>query len=494
MKKKFYITTSIAYVNAPPHIGYALELIQADVCARYRREIIGDSVFFATGTDEHGVKIVRRAEELSIAPQKLVDENSKKFKELKNVLNLSWDVFVRTSDTRRHWPIAKKLWETLYAQGDLYRKIYEGMYCVGHEAFVTEKDLLGGMCAIHKTKPEVLKEENWFFRLSKYAKKIERILEKNTVRIIPESRKHEMLSFIKNGLEDVSFSRPRKDLSWGIPVPNDPTQTMYVWADALSNYISALSWNEKSLKLKNKNLKLGETWPPDMHVIGKDILRFHSLIWLGMLLSAKIKLPKSIFVHGFITVGGEKMSKSLGNVIDPFELVKKYRADPVRYYLLREIPSAEDGDFTIEKFEVRYNGDLANGLGNLVSRVATLGEKITPFSYDSRAVEGILKKEVKIREKAYKMQMKEIRLNEALGEVWQIIGCADRYINEKKPWKINNRKELERVIANTSFLIYAIARLLMPFLPETARDILEQFTFKKGKLYIKKSGNMFPRL
>src|SRR3989344_53768 len=327
MPKKFYITTSIAYVNAPPHIGFALESVQADVLARWHRQQ-GEEVFFVSGTDEHGAKIVRAAEAAGKAPQELVDANAQEFKNLKKTLNLSWDGFIRASDQKTHWPVAQELWRRLEASGDLYKKRYSGRYCVGHEAFITQKDLKDGRCDLHKKEPETIEEENWFFKLSNYTKEIESRIRNNELRIVPESRKNEILALLEEGLEDVSFSRPRKDLDWGVPVPEDDTQTMYVWADALSNYISGYG-----------GIKAWEEHPADVHCIGKDILRFHGAIWPAMLLSANLPLPKNIFVHGFITVDGEKMSKSVGNVIDPFELVKRYGTDAVRYYLLREIPS-----------------------------------------------------------------------------------------------------------------------------------------------------------
>ncbi|MEK7071762.1 MAG: methionine--tRNA ligase, partial [Patescibacteria group bacterium] len=357
MKSKFYITTSIAYTNAPPHIGFALETIQADVLARYRR-VSGDGVFFLTGTDEHGAKIAKAAEKFGKNPQEFTDEISAKFQELTKGLNLSNDDFIRTTDQSRHWPTVKDIWLKLKENNDIYKKNYKGLYCLGCEAFITQKDLIDGKCKIHLKEPEAIDEENYFFRLSKYSSKIEELIKKDEVKIIPQEKKNEMLNFVRQGLEDISFSRPSKDLKWGIPVPDDDSQTIYVWADALVNYLLPKKY-----------------WPADIHCLGKDILRFHATIWLGMLLSSKLPLPKSIFVHGFITSNGQKMSKSLGNVVDPFELIRKYGADAVRYFLLREIPPTEDGDYTRQKFEARYNSDLASGLGNLVARVITLGAK-----------------------------------------------------------------------------------------------------------------------
>ena len=487
-KGKFYITTSIAYVNAPPHVGFALESIQADVLARYHL-IKGYDVFFLTGTDEHGVKIARAAEAEGKEPKKFVDENAEKFRALKEVLNLSWNDFIRTSDQKRHWPGAQKLWIKLYDAGDLYKKNYRGLYCVGHEAFVTEKDLVNGKCVDHEREPEIIEEENWFFRLSKYSKEIESRIKNQELRVFPETRANEILSLIKGGLEDVSFSRPRKDLSWGIPVPNDSEHTMYVWCDALANYITALGYGQE------ENYKFSKWWPADLHVIGKDILRFHVAIWPGMLLAAGLSLPKAIFVHGFITVGGQKMAKSIGNVIDPSELTQKYGIDPVRYYLLREIPSGEDGDFSYKKFEDRYNGDLANGLGNLVARVAALGEKISPINFHfGRDIDATAKKETENVFGAYEKCLEEIKLNEALASIWTLISFGDKYINDKRPWEISDKEELRKIIASAGYLIGTITNLLNPFLPETSDKIREQISFEDSIIKIKKGGNLFPRI
>ncbi len=474
-KKKFYITTSIAYTNLAPHIGFALEVIQADVLARYHH-LLGENVFFLTGTDEHGAKVAKAARKEGKSPKEFVDKIAFKFRELKKVLNLSNNDFIRTTDQKRHWPAVKKIWLKLKENGDIYKKKYKGLYCVGCEAFITKKDLIEGKCIHHQKEPEAVEEENYFFRLSKYSKKIEKAIEKDEIKIIPESRKKEMLNFIKQGLEDISFSRPRKDLKWGIPVPDDESQTIYVWCDALVNYISALGYTKNSIKFK-------KYWPADIHCIGKDILKFHGGIWPGILLSLELPLPKIIFVHGFITVAGKKMSKSLGNVIDPFELVKKYGTDTVRYFLLREIPATQDGDFTYEKFEERYNSDLAKGLGNLTARVITLAKKFK-ISAKNKQNPGI-KKEIENTWKKYKKALDEFKFNEALFSIWDLISFCDKYIEKEKPWQ--ESKTQKEVISDLLFAVGEIAELLKPFLPETSGKIFSQFKTRKSK-------PLFPRL
>lgn len=474
MKKKFYITTSIAYTNASPHIGFALELIQADVIARYRR-ILGEDVFFLTGTDEHGRKVAEAAEKAKKSPQEFTNKISSQFKDLTKILNISNDDFIRTTDKKRHWPSVRKVWLRLKEKGDIYKKKYQGLYCVGCEAFITKKDLIDGKCRTHLRFPELLKEENYFFRLSKYSKKIEEVLKRSKIEIIPATRKNEMLIFTKQGLHDVSFSRPRKDLSWGIKVPGDETHTIYVWADALTNYISLIDYT----------LKLKKYWPADLHCVGKDIFKFHALIWPGMLLSLGLALPKAILVHGFITVSGQKMSKSLGNVVDPFELVKQYGIDTVRYFLLREIPATEDGDFTYEKFEKRYNSDLAGGLGNLVARVVVLAQKVKIQKSKIEIQNTKLKKEVEKTWKNYRKALDEFRFNEALVAIWDLISSCDRYVEKEQPWK--ESKKQKEVIGNLLSVIGQIAEMLKPFLPETSEKIFKRLKTKKAK-------QLFPRL
>jgi len=469
-KKKFYITTSIAYTNAPPHLGFALETVQADVIARYHR-LLGEDVFFLTGTDEHGQKIVKAAEEAGKDPKKFTDEISRKFKQLANSLNISNTEFIRTTDRKKHWPTVQKIWLELKKKGDIYKKNYKGLYCSGCEAFITKKDLVNGKCAVHQREPEIIEEENYFFRLSRYSKQIKKILEKNEIKIIPETRKNEMLSFAKQGLEDISFSRPRKDLKWGIPVPDDNSQTIYVWADALTNYLSGAPGR----------------WPADIHFIGKDIQKFHCLIWPGMLLSLGLPLPRKIFVHGFINVQGQKMSKSLGNIVDPFELIEKYGVDSVRYFLLREIPPTEDGDFTREKFEGRYNADLSRGLGNLVARVVKMAQ-ISNFQFPNSNKFSNSKFQTKInktREECHR-SLNELRFNEALAAAWELISFCDRYIEKEKPWQ--ESKKQKEIIGNLLFALKEIAELLQPFLPESSDRIKKQI--KTGR----SSEPLFPRI
>ena len=470
---KFYVTTAIDYVNGPPHIGHAIQKVWADVIARFYRQK-GFNAWFLTGTDEHGASVVRAAEKLNKTPKELADENAVKFKGLREILNLSWDDFIRTSDKKRHWPGAELMWRKLVESGNIYKKHYRGLYCVGHEAFVTAKDLIGGKCTLHGTEPEIIDEENYFFRLSKYSKEIESRIKNNKPKVMPNSRRNEILSFIKNGLEDVSFSRPAKDISWGIPVPNDPSHTMYVWCDALTNYLSAIGYG------RNDSWK--KWWPCDLHILGKDNLRFHAAIWPSMLLSAGLSLPRALFVHSFINVNGQKMSKTIGNIISPYDLVKKYGTDAVRYYFLREISSYEDGDFTYEKFEERYNADLAKGLGNLVSRILTLAQKS-----DVKEVKSF-KSEIKTTEKNIEKAMSEFKFNDALVAIWQLVALGDKYVDGKKPWALSSdSEEFKKTVGSLLFLISEIGKLLKPFLPGTSEKIAE---FAENK----KSGTLFPRL
>ena len=495
--KKFYITTSIPYANSAPHIGHILDPLIADVLSRHHR-VKGNEVRFLVGTDEHGAKIVRKAEEVGKTPQQLVNENSANFREMHKLLNIKWDDFTRTSDQKRHWPGAQKMWKELNEAGDIYWKKYRGLYCVGHEAFITEKDLVNGKCQDHQKEPEVVNEENWFFRRSKYSKQIEDAIVSDKMKITPESRKNEILSFIHGGLEDISISRPQRDIPWGVPIPGDPTQLIYVWMEALTSYISSLGYGQEDEQSKEL---LSKWWPADAQIVGKDNLRFHAAIFPGMLLSAGLELPKEIFIHGFVNVNGQKISKTVGNVIAPRTIVDKYGVDPVRYFFLREFPSQEDGDFSYKKLEERYNGDLANGLGNLIQRVAALIESKMDgeLIYNKANSKGLI-----ANGGNYEKAISEFRLHDALGEIWKRIADANKYINDRKPW-IEVEESPERFLETMTMLMSAIHHitwLLQPFLPETSDKIAQIFgddlsnkeVPDKYHFLVKKGQPLFPRI
>ncbi len=473
---KFYITTSIAYANASPHIGFALELVQADVLARYNR-LKKKETYFLTGTDEHGLKIAQKAEEEGENPQDYVDGIAKKYQSLTEKLNISNDDFIRTTDKKRHWPSAQTLWKRIDENNDFYKKKYTGYYCVGCEAFLTDKDLEKGDCPHHQKAPEKVEEENYFFKLSEYEEEIKKLILEDELKIIPESKKNEILSFLNEGLEDISVSRSEEKLEWGIPVPGDDEQRMYVWVDALSNYISALGYHKKEENYK-------KFWPAAVHCIGKDILRFHSVIWIGLLLSAGVEIPKNILVHGFITSEGKKMSKSIGNVIDPFEVIDELGCDPVRYYLLAEIPPTGDGDFTMKKFKGKYNSDLADGLGNLLSRsIGLASKKNIDFDKNKKPGGKIIKKITKTKKEVDGL-MNDYQFKKALDKIWELIHFMDKYIEEKKPWE--ESWEQKKVIFEMLYACYHLHELLLPFLPETAMRIKEQVEKGEKEILFKK--------
>ncbi len=505
---KFYLTTAIDYINGPPHIGHAIQKVWADIIARHRR-LEGDEVFFLTGTDEHGINIERKAEELGKDPLKLADENSQKFRDMKRALNLSWDDFIRTTDRERHWTGAVMLWKKLAESGDIYKGRYRGLYCAGHEAFITQKDLVDSKCELHGKEPEEIDEENYFFKLLKYTEPIKKAIESGEFKIIPESRKNEILALIEEGLEDVSFSRPTKDVSWGIPVPDDSSQTMYVWCDALTNYISAIGYGQ------DNNWK--KWWPADLHVLGKDNLRFHAAIWPGMLLAAGLELPKALLVHGFVQVGGRKISKTLGNVVDPFDLVERYGTDAVRYYFSREVPIFGDGDFTEDKFLEAYEGNLVNGLGNYIQRVSTMVKNYFDSVLEKPAEEDLVKvpllkggreyvaveyfiNQVIIKE--YREAMDEFELTRAIDKSFHLLKELDGYVQNYEPFKLikMDKEKTRAVLWNLSYGAAAAAWLLLPFLPETAEKIFDIFGVegKKpeewNKFTVKEHKALFPRI
>lgn len=471
---KFYLTTAIPYVNAAPHIGFALETIQADTYARYRK-LLGDDTFFSSGSDENSLKNVQAAESERVSTKELVDKYAKRFLDLKETLNLSYDVFNRTA-TDAHFKGAQKLW-SLCKKEDIYIKEYTGLYCVGCEEFYSEDELVDGKCPEHKTIPDKVSEENYFFKLTNYQNQLEDLINSDKLKIIPDTKRNEILSFIKGGLKDFSISRSvERAKGWGVPVPGDETQIMYVWFDALVTYLTSLGFgtNEETFN---------KYWTEDtekVHIIGKGIIRFHAVYWIAMLLSANLPLPNTEFVHGYITVNGQKISKSLGNTVDPFELVEKYGIDPVRYYLLKEIPAYGDGDFSEEKFKELFNADLANGLGNLAARVAKLCENNQLSFNEKEFQEGW--------QKGVSEGLESFKFNEAIVDIWRTIAIVDRMINIKKPWELKGT-ELKEVLLSLCVEIRNIAFNLQPFLPETSDKILNQF---KGA--IKSSAPLFPRI
>jgi methionyl-tRNA synthetase len=471
MDKKFYITTTLPYVNAEPHIGFALEIVQADTIARFHKEILKEEVVFNFGTDEHGQKIYRKAQEEGKDPQKYCDEYAAKFDALKKALNLIYTNFIRTTDPE-HIKATQEFWKICEKNGDIYKKLYKTKYCVGCELEKTDSELVDGKCPLHPNQElEIIEEENYFFKFSKYQKPLLDFYEKNPDFVVPEGKFNEIKSFVKEGLQDFSVSRLKSKMPWGIDVPNDPKQVMYVWFDALINYISTLGWSGNV-----KNFK--DFWP-GIQVAGKDNLRQQTAIWQAMLLSAGLPNSKQVFIHGFITVNGQKISKSFGNTINPIEVAKKYGTDVLRYYLLAKINPYDDSDFTFKQFEETYNGELANGLGNLVSRVAKLCEN-----------SGLAFLETKLPEdKNIGNALKEYKFDVALKTIWEEIAQTDQFINEEEPWTLKN-EELKKVLVHLVDRLRSIAFNLKPFLPETAEKIEEQFKGPK----IVSATPLFPRL
>lgn len=470
MANKFYITTPIYYVNDIPHIGHAYTSIAADVIARWHR-LLGDDVFFLTGTDEHGQKIEEAARDARKSPEMFVDEIVVRFKELSKILNLSNNDFIRTTE-QRHVKVAQQLFRTVYDNGDIYKGFYEGLYCVGCEAYYTEKELVNGLCPVHMKKPKLIKEESYFFRLSKYKKKLIEHIEKNSDFVLPVSRRNEILGRLKEELRDLSISR--STFKWGIPLPTDEKQVMYVWFDALPNYISAIDYPHKNFK---------KYWPADVHLVGKDILWFHAIMWPAMLFSAGVKPPKTIFAHGWWTVEGQKMSKSLGNVVDPFDVVKRYSCDAFRYFLMSAVPFGEDGDFSEKMLVEKNNTELADDLGNLVQRTMILIQKNfngeIPRQGKLNETDERLIKRSDIFAKVNKL-MQNFEMNKALNEIWDFIRFCNKYINETEPWKEKNKERLGTILYNLVESLRIISIFIYSFIPDAAERLVKQLGLKMG--------------
>lgn len=481
MTKRSTITTAIDYPNAGPHMGHVLEKVLADACARWCR-LRGDQVRFQTGTDEHGIKIQQTAAKAGLTPKQLVDQNVLLFESLYNQLNISYDDFLRTSDQARHWPTVKALWQKIAAAGDLEKRTYEGLYCSGCERFITDKDLIDGKCEIHLREPEKVAEQNWFFLLTKYQDWLKDLLTKEGgYKIVPEFRAPETLQLIEQGLEDVSFSRPKSSMTWGIPVPGEEeTQTMYVWCDALTNYISTLGlltdekeavwWNESEVT----------------HVIGKDIARFHALIWPAMLKSGGLNVPPPhrLLIHGFLTSEGQKMSKSLGNVVVPADAIAKYGVDPLRFYLSHEIPVGNDGDFSWKRFGELYDSKLRNQLGNLLNRVLVLLGK-------SGGQLGVITKgdhadQVAAAWGEYRAAADAFEMHKAVAVAMGLVESLNLQMQTVQPWT-KPVEEQREILTQFAEVLRHVALMFVPFMPETAQKITMQLGLPYAPTMLEKS-------
>ena len=482
MEKKLYIATAIPYVNGTPHIGNALDYLLADIWTRYQKQN-GHEVRFQVGTDEHGNKIAAKAAELGITPKAYTDSTYGNFEILMKKVGASYTDFVRTTDDH-HVASVQYIWERL--KPFIYKGSYQGWYCVGHEAFFTDKEVqaTNGVCPDHQTPYEQVSEDNYFFKTSAFTEQIRTALNDGTMQIYPNFRKVEFLELIKDGLADVSISRPKKSLTWGIPVPGDPEQIMYVWLDALANYITVLGYPDRA--------EWQEFWPADIQIIGKDILRFHAGIWPAMLLGLGLQLPKKLLAHGFVNIGGAKISKTVGNVIDPNEIIDNYGLDAFRYFFARHIPTLDDGDFTWEKFENAYNNELGNDLGNLIQRVASMILK-----YQAGVIGDAQQAEHDMT--AYHQAIESLEFNKALDEVWNMVRSLNQYIDNVKPWTVAKgigtdpeaEPHLNEILSHCAGALVQIGDLLVPFLPGTALRIHQ--IFESGVVALPE-GVLFPKV
>ncbi len=483
---KFYITTAIDYTNSKPHLGHAYEKIIADVIARWQR-VKGKDVLFLIGTDEHGQKVERAAIAAGKDPKEFVDELVKFFKELYEKLNISYNDFIRTTDDR-HIKIAKEIFQKVFDKGEIYKGTYEGLYCVSCEAFYTEKNAVEGNCPVHKKSLELIKEESYFFKMSNYQDKIVGHIKNNKNFIFPEQRRNEILKRLEEPLRDLSVSR--SSFKWGIPLPKDQEHVIYVWFDALLNYITAIDY---------PNEKFKKYWPADIQVIGKDISWFHTVIWPAILFASDIKLPKNVLIHGFVNIEGEKLSKTRKIIIDPFELVDKYGADALRYFLMREIPSGQDGDFSEESLISRINSELADSLGNLVNRVLVLTEKNFDGFVPKAGNGSKLKKLASNVVKAIDESMEKLQFHGVLNDIFFFVNESNKYVNENKPWEIEDEEKLGPILYNLLESLRFVSILIYPFMPETAVKIKKQlglereFSFDDLKWGVLKSGTKIKR-
>jgi methionyl-tRNA synthetase len=464
---RFFLTTAIDYVNSRPHLGTAYEKITADVIARYRR-LRGDRTHFLMGNDEHSQNVFRRARELGLDPLEYCDRMEEEFREVWRALDISFDDFIRTTEPR-HRVAVQAMVQRIAEAGDLYEGDYEGWYCVSCEAFKQEKDLVDGACPVHRTAPEWIREKNYFFRLSKYTKPLLDHFTAHPGFLAPEIRRNEILRLLEAGLDDISVSRAGQ--AWGIPLPSDPTSVIYVWVDALINYITATGYGADPDRVR-------EWWPADLHVIGKDITRFHCVVWPAMLMSAGEALPRQVFGHGWVHFRGEKMSKSLGTALDPLDAAAKFGPDPLRLYLVKEIPYGGDGDFSWERFDERYNADLANNLGNLVSRVSSMTERYRQGRLAARGASSQLAVLADQARRHYVRALDGLALHEAAAAVFRLVDATNEYIAQTEPWAVARdpgaRTRLDEILYDAAEAVRIAAVLLLPIVPRSAAEILRR--------------------
>ncbi|MFH0830772.1 MAG: methionine--tRNA ligase [Parcubacteria group bacterium] len=490
---KFTVTTAIAYVNAKPHIGFAFELLAADVLARYHR-LKGVEVRFVTGTDEHGTKIARAAKKAGKQPKEFSAEISQSYCELVNTLSISADEFVRTSE-ETHKKVAQEIWKRADATGDIYKKKYKGLYCVGCEAFLAPSEIRkadeaggkAGTCCIHGTKPELVEEENYFFALSRYTSWLKQYLDEHKQFVQPVGRFNEIYALVERGLEDVSISRPKAKLSWGVEVPGDPEHVMYVWFDALTNYLTGCGFLQDTPTFER-------LWPADVQIIGKEILRFHAALWPAMLKSARLALPHRIYSHGHIRVEGRKMSKSLGNVVDPFAVVNKYGLEAFRYFLLAEIPFADDGNYSESRLVERHNSELANGIGNLVARVTTMTQKFAESKVPQAKPDRHYIEQAEQFIHEYDAAIEELRFHDAISALNRFVTWANQFVDVSKPWILakSDPKKLASVLRTLLESVKLVGLHLQPIIPATAERIVGVFELERGTLVEQRAGPLHP--